>query len=267
MGIRSDAHHRPRPGSAGGGSGGARLGPGFGVDERGPPFLSTPVNIGRHFDEDERKPFDASAAFPRRPAPVPDPVSRPLAISVRSDPKPPAQPQPQPRSGPGTAPNAWGLRREEAKPVLEPVQPVQASSGASLSSRFAQASAIDQVSSGRWKLMKPVSPPAADVEAVRFEETVRVVDEARVSSPLHQEVKERGFGYNEGARPVSNEGRSGGVSQMHQQQQGLGLEGGERPKLKLLPRSRPMEGNDTWFLDEKQVHSFSSPSVFIWDLL
>ncbi|ONK74758.1 uncharacterized protein A4U43_C03F9850 [Asparagus officinalis] len=57
-----------------------------------------------------------------------------------------------------------------------------------------------------------------------------------------------------GARPVSNEGRSGGVSQMHQQQQGLGLEGGERPKLKLLPRSRPMEGNDTWFLDEKQEH-------------
>lgn len=63
---RSDLHRhhflRPRPGSAGAVSASSR-----GIDDRPLAFFPHPTHISRHFDEDERTPFEASSA-PRRPA-------------------------------------------------------------------------------------------------------------------------------------------------------------------------------------------------------
>ncbi|VAH29268.1 unnamed protein product [Triticum turgidum subsp. durum] len=107
-----------------------------------PSFLTNPSRIGRHFDEDERTPFELAA--PRRPAP--SPPSFPSVPAVA-----PA------RSGPG---NAWGAKREVA-PAAPPVVPAASSGQIWSATRIAQASAVEKVISGRWHLSKPSSPPAS----------------------------------------------------------------------------------------------------------
>lgn len=85
-------------------------------------------------------------------------------------------------------------------------------------------------------------------------------DRERVRSPVHPEVKERNATNlcNEGARPVSNEGRFGG-SQLHQQGP---VELLERPKLKLLPRTKPLEpSSETQGIDDKQGYQPPVSSV------
>ncbi|WOL07646.1 hypothetical protein Cni_G16391 [Canna indica] len=184
---RSDLHHhhllRPRPGSAGAAS--TRS-----LDDRPPVFLSHSTHIGRHFDEDERKPFDASSAPRRAPAPEnavrsPPPRSdskRPLSSPVVPSPiilPAPVSAFPPPSTNLGPAPSAWGPRKEVGidPQSLLPAQPAPTVWSAS---RLAQASAVEKVTSGRWQLRPPEVEIIRSQESEeldrRFVETVRVVD-------------------------------------------------------------------------------------------
>ncbi|XP_074555694.1 uncharacterized protein LOC141811572 isoform X2 [Curcuma longa] len=307
---RSDLqnHHflRPRPGSAGAASASARA-----LEERPAAFLSHPPHIGRHFDEDEREPFDASSV-PRRAA-APDDVLRPFA-PPRSEPKRPissptvpspviapvpnpghVSPSPPPSSNVGSA---WGPRKEVgSKPLPSlPIQPVCSAS------RLAQASAVEKVSSGRWNLRHPeaetVKPHEREDLERQFVETVgnvdgiyrdrerenpksvssplvyadvkeralpgsypvRVLDQHRARSPMYPEVNEKqttGYLF-EGVRPTSSDGAFSG-SKLHKQG---ATEVFERPKLKLLPRRKPLESQDIQNrdFDDKQAYQVSMNS-------
>ncbi|XP_020086439.1 protein FAM110C isoform X2 [Ananas comosus] len=249
-------HHRLRPGSAGGvaSAGGVVTATAVrGFDERPPAFLSQPVHIGRHFEEDERKPFDASSAS-RRP-PAADPV-RPLPPppAARSEPSRPISGPAATYQSPAPAanglspsapvPNAWAARKEAAgEPAA--VQPSPAWSA----SRLALASAVEKVTSGRWqsKLAEVETIRSPEVETVdrRFADSVRVGEEVysdRVRSPVNVETKE--------TRPVSDEGRLG-RPQLNQQ---AAAEVPERPKLKLFPRTKPLEPSETRVFEEKQEY-------------
>ncbi|TKW35167.1 hypothetical protein SEVIR_2G354300v4 [Setaria viridis] len=194
-----------------------------------PSFLTTPSRIGRHFDEDERTPFEPAA--PRRPAPSPTSFA-PAPVVVPA------------RSGPG---NAWGPRREAA-PVASPVGPAPASTGGQIwsATRIAQASAVEKVISGRWHPSKPSSPPAP-VSAPVVETPVAP---PQMERPRSVGVREVDGGVERGAapvRPASHEGRVG---------DGRVAEVPERPKLKLLPRSKPVEAPEPspTYVEDKQVH-------------
>uniref|UniRef100_A0A453BCV8 Uncharacterized protein n=1 Tax=Aegilops tauschii subsp. strangulata TaxID=200361 RepID=A0A453BCV8_AEGTS len=191
-----------------------------------PSFLTNPSRIGRHFDEDERTPFELAA--PRRPGP--SPPSFPSVPAVA-----PA------RSGPG---NAWGAKREVA-PAAPPVVPAASSGQIWSATRIAQASAVEKVISGRWHLSKPSSPPASVSAPVLETQVVSPEMERPRSVGLRglDVAMEKGV---EPVRPASHEGRVG---------EGKIGEVPERPKLKLLPRSKPIESPapSPTYIEEKQV--------------
>nr|CAB3458232.1 unnamed protein product [Digitaria exilis] len=194
-----------------------------------PSFLTTPSRIGRHFDEDERTPFEPAA--PRRPAPSPTSFA-PAPVVVPA------------RSGPG---NAWGPRREAA-PAASPVGTAPASAGGQIwsATRIAQASAVEKVISGRFNPSKPSSPPTPASAPVA--QTPVALPE--IERPRSVGVRELDAGVERGAapvRPASHEGRVG---------DGRIAEAPERPKLKLLPRSKPIEAPEPspTYVEDKQVH-------------
>ncbi|KAG0545271.1 hypothetical protein BDA96_02G346700 [Sorghum bicolor] len=196
-----------------------------------PSFLTNPSRIGRHFDEDERTPFEPAA--PRRPAPSPTSFA----------PAPVVAPT---RSGPG---NAWGPRKE-ASPASSPVGPAPASAGGQIwsATRIAQASAVEKVISGRWHPSKPSSPPAPVPVPAPVLETP--VTPPEIERPRSVGVRELDSAVERGAapvRPASHEGRVG---------EGRAGEVPERPRLKLLPRSKPIEAPEPspTYVEEKQVH-------------
>ncbi|KAM0882682.1 hypothetical protein ACQ4PT_032132 [Festuca glaucescens] len=237
-----------------------------------PSFLTNPSHLGRHFDEDERTPFEP--VTPRRPAP--SPPSFPSAPAVG-----PA------RSGPG---NAWGAKKEVA-PAAAPAVPAASGGQIWSATRIAQASAVEKVISGRWHLSKPSSPttPASapvletqvappemerprSVGAREFDgvmERPGFIGARGLENPMDRprlvavrdldgamdrprSVGVRGLDVAmekgvEPVRPVSHEGRVGEVK--------IG-EMPERPKLKLLPRSKPIEppAPSPTYVEEKQVH-------------
>ncbi|PKA45668.1 hypothetical protein AXF42_Ash011008 [Apostasia shenzhenica] len=280
-------HHRSRPGSAGGIP---RV-----FEDRGSTFLSTPSLIGRHFDEDERKPFDASSA-PRRPsvatgdaARSPPHAAAPTPATSHSDVKRPSSSPVvshhlSPSSVfPTSAGNAWAGRKEAHAGEGPLAQPASILSSFAAASRFAQASAIEKVSSGRWQSKLP------DVEVIRSQEVqslerklteaVRIEEDEgngrgramvysgmverklggfhsdgprnqeRARSPVHSVSKERnplGF-HSDLVRPVSHEGS---LAAQHTLDDTL-----ERPKLKLLRRTKPLEASDSQALDVNLVTS------------
>ncbi|KMS96557.1 hypothetical protein BVRB_8g201920 [Beta vulgaris subsp. vulgaris] len=299
MGGRSE--HRLRPSS----SGSMRS-----LDENKTPFLTSTVNIGRNFDEDERKPLDGGASAPRRTV-NDDSIG---ASVVRSEPRVvrvdsgklsgqpslgPVAPQMGGVSGSSysarvvegghssvgvsSRPNAWGARKEP-RGVGEP--DASPWSGQSTVSKFAQASALDQISSGRWQT-KPLQQQV-DIEVIKpldsrnslygrendpyvggvnfmsereYYETTLVghverglaIEEAgrggfkempgveRVHSPVQSSV----LFTNEG-QPAYPDGKSGGPELQHPP------EVGERPKLKLLPRSKPLDAQELSGIDYRQ---------------
>ncbi|XP_047063241.1 translation initiation factor IF-2-like [Lolium rigidum] len=235
-----------------------------------PSFLTNPSRIGRHFDEDERTPFEP--ATPRRPAP--SPPSFPSAPAVG----------PAARSAPG---NAWGAKKEAAPPAA-PAVPAASAGQIWSATRIAQASAVEKVISGRWHLSKPsspttppvletqVAPPEMErprsVGAREFDgvmERPGLVGVRGMENPMERprlvavrdmdgamerprSVGVRGMDVAvekgvEQVRPASHEGRVGEVK--------VG-EVPERPKLKLLPRSKPIEppAPSPTYVEEKQVH-------------
>ncbi|KAL6871497.1 hypothetical protein ACP4OV_014326 [Aristida adscensionis] len=178
-----------------------------------PSFLTNPSRIGRHFDEDERTPFEPAA--PRRPAPLPTAFApSPVVVPARS----------------GTG-NAWGPRRESS-PAASPADPAPAGGQIWSATRIAQASAVEKVISGRWHSSKPSSPPAPVSAPVVVETPVLLPEMER---PRSVGVRELDGGLERGVapvRPASHEGRVG---------EGRVEEVPERPKLKLLPRSKPVD--------------------------
>lgn len=254
-----------------------------------PPFL--PGFIGRHFDEDERKPFGSSDP-PRRP--LSDPAPRPAPAASRSDPLPKPQVQQRPRSGPGQ--NAWGTRKEA---VLDPA-PLLVLTGVAAKESLEQASAVEKISSGRWLTRQAAAPvPAAatvaDVEVIavedvdrRFGESVRITEGTRArgyggdirnldqergrsrhvdvseawaseekqfyqspADPLHMENVHEMYG----SKPVLRPGAAGADS---------GSRVIERPKLNIKPRSLPVEQSDeTTERDRKTVFGGARPRELV----
>ncbi|XP_059660978.1 uncharacterized protein LOC132307274 [Cornus florida] len=305
------------------------------------PFFNHSAQIGRNFDEDERKPLDGVSA-PRRT--ISDESTRSMQIS--SEPKPEYSSTGKLPSrhvsasvselsggtassyaakfaaaghvtvnseslgssssysarftearhvggnggrnvAAGSSPNAWAVRKE-AVDIMEPVPAVQSAPNAAL--KFANASALEKVSSGRW-MSKQTIHHQTDIEVIRHPESESeyrsngnnifnknthnvmhpaggmeyhdmalardaerslIVDDGirgssrellaheRATSPLYPEAKERKpTMYAEGLPALSN-GKSGGL----EVKSPTPSEPSERPKLKLLPRSKPLEGLD-----------------------
>lgn len=286
---RSD--HRPRPGSAG---------TTRSFDEK-VAFLSHPPHLGRNFEEDERKPFEGGISSSRRSVRDDDDAGSRLPSSGRQDSKlsstarqasvavshsSPAAAMKIPTSvtnsqfpssnngqiaGSNSVPNAWAVRREGVERMPSPTL-----TGPSVASKFAQASALEKISSGRWQT-KPAASiyhhHVPDVEVIRYSETES--DNIHygmnpANGPIEYESEhgrhgegggtdlldnERGRNslfYSDGDRPASTEGKFGG-SWMQSQLQ-MPSELSERPKLKLLPRTKPLEPSESHVGDFKQVH-------------
>ncbi|XP_042478445.1 uncharacterized protein LOC122059614 isoform X2 [Macadamia integrifolia] len=324
---RSD--HRSRPGS----SGATRN-----FDEKAS-LLSHPTHIGRNFDEDERKPLDGvsvprrtvsdeSSVPPGRPEQKADSMSAGKLtgkISTSVSHSPGVSPSSFPARFTGAAatgmnshiqagtngqasasshPNAWGTRKEVVG-VCEPV-PSAALSGPSVITRFAQASALEKVSSGRWQTKHPIHH-SPDIEVIRYSDSEsdfhlkannacigiapfsergdhdamrgrytergHIADDAahgsgrelpdyeRLRSPLYLEAKDRVRSsiypevkdgslpiYPNAVRPASTEGKFAGS----QTPAPMSPEVSERPKLKLLPRSKPLDTSEAPAVEFKE---------------
>ncbi|CAL9194302.1 unnamed protein product [Musa hybrid cultivar] len=252
---RSDYHHhllRPRPGSAGAASSSAR-----GLDERPPALLPHSTPNGGHFDEDERKPFDASSAprrspaapdnTPRTPPPTRSDTKRPISSQVV--PSPATVPVPvsafsPPSGNPGSASSAWGQRKEVG---TEPPPPLPTQPKATMwsASRLAQASAVEKVSSGRWQLRPPEGEAIRSQESEgldrRIGEANRVMDDVyrdrqterprSVSSLVaYAEVKETTLpGYHTDRESEQERARSPVYPEMEKNVVGFSSEGVSRP--------------------------------------
>ncbi|KAK6932418.1 hypothetical protein RJ641_002042 [Dillenia turbinata] len=283
-GNRQD-HHRLRPGS----SGSTRN-----FDEK-TPFFSHNTHIGRNFDEDERKPLDGVSA-PRRTfsdesiqAPVTRVETRVSSRQVATgggshfpgsstgshglrynEPSHPGLNPPN--SVGGSYPNAWTARKEAAAGVAvnEPVHSVWIGGSVPVS-KFAQASALEKVSSGMWQTklaslnqmesenVGHSEMPSGtmrgneyyDASSARHAERSLTVEDGsrgyeRVRSPVYPEEKDRGLvNYNDGVKMAPSIGSD--------LQQALAPEVSERPKLKLLPRTKPSENLEPPAVD-RQVY-------------
>lgn len=315
--------HRLRPGSAGA----VRT-----YDDK-TPFLNHNVQIGRNFDEDERKPLDGGSA-PRRT--VSDENIR-GGVPVRQEPKSdyslagnvPTRPATTPISqfpvgssggsyaarfseaanvssgsrsyvqsevrslGPsnshvgvestmsGPSPNAWGPR----KVAVGISEPVAASwSAPDAATKLAHASALEKVSSGRWLSNQSKQ---IDVEVIRHPEP-----EAKVQSKGNtyttfsygstdvaaggREFHDASLARHAGMSLSINDGMStsthpGGV-QVQPPFSG-GTFGGsdlhltapseltERPKLKLLPRSKPVESVESHSAYKQTIQTSGEPVI------
>ncbi|KAM7525186.1 hypothetical protein LguiA_015088 [Lonicera macranthoides] len=184
--------------------------------------------------------------------------------------------------GGGSYPNAWGLRKDAvAVGGAEAAPPSWSAPDAA--TKLAHASALEKVSSGRWhsKQPQPVHHRNVDVEVIRHPETesgaysmghslyyksthdatdlrtgreFNAVDGKellvynRTMSPIYSETKERRAQmYVDVEQPPRNAGKFVGS----ELQSPVLSESVERPKLKLLPRSKPSENVESYF-DYKQ---------------
>ncbi|KAL4563122.1 hypothetical protein LXL04_027155 [Taraxacum kok-saghyz] len=240
--------HRLRPGSAGA----VRT-----YDDK-TPFLSHNVQIGRNFDEDERKPLDGGST-PRRT--VSDENIRTgntttTPAAVRQEPKfeyplagnIPNRPSTTPVShfpttnttsgsyaarfteqgnvgvvNSSPSPNAWGPRKLPGTTTT--TEPVAASwSAPDAATKLAHASALEKVSSGRWLSNQHKQ---IDVEVIRHHHHHHPEPEAKCGGAAR---------VNEAAVVVP---RTDLVQDLQPPP-----EVAERPKLKLLPRSKPVENSE-----------------------
>ncbi|XP_041028951.1 uncharacterized protein LOC121268677 isoform X3 [Juglans microcarpa x Juglans regia] len=296
------------------------------------PFLTDTACIGRNFDEDERKPLDGVSA-PRRT--ISDESIRVPGARVELKPEYGSGgslvgQQGLAASGAvnayaakvsevtcggvnsqnlggnsglgvgGGYPNAWAARKEVVR-VNEPVQQ-SAWSGTTAVSKLASASALEKVSSGRWKSKLSLNFQA-DVEDVmspkmesvfqsnsygnssynmvdvmggrdyhdatlvrQVERGLNIEDGVLVTrkefpeyeiavAPIYSDVKEWNPTIHMDRTPVArNDGRLGGS----ELQPPVHLEPSERPKLKLLPRTKPLKSSEQPAIDHVQGHRRAS---------
>ncbi|KAL6567472.1 hypothetical protein OROGR_001140 [Orobanche gracilis] len=161
----------------------------------------------------------------------------------------------------GSNSNAWGIRKEAAG-MKAPV----AWSAPDSKTKLAHASALEKVSSGRWNSKQHVpSPKDAEGES-RYDanslcnkrisnrpESVGVPEYCDVSLMMHGERSLAvGDGIHGGAREVLGYDRAPSIVRVNSYDRNttvnvnglesiMPLESSERPKLKLLPRSKPLE--------------------------
>lgn len=283
------------------------------------PFLAHPGHIGRHFDEDERKPLDGVVSAQRRTISdesfhvelKPESVSTGRVSNWGG-----SASFSQASSGPvnsyagrvaeqshvgvisqnsvgssgqvgsGSHPNAWTARRDVAGGVTEPVQ--SGWNGQSAVSKLAHASALEKVSSGRWQSKHSVQYHA-DVQVIQHPETdsglhpksyddnvyngtdvmggrefsdaalaghvkrgsniedgfwgcrKEELDHERTNTSTLLDVKERKpTYYADRVQPAHSNGKFCGP----ESQPLVHSEASERPKLKLLPRTKPLENSE-----------------------
>ncbi|GAB4826795.1 hypothetical protein Ancab_033676 [Ancistrocladus abbreviatus] len=297
------------------------------------PFLSNSAQIGRNFDEDERKPLDGLAG-PRKSV-IDDNIRSPpmlvepkqdggrfsgqqgsvsiLQISgvnagsymgrvVQGDHMGISSRTQGSGSGghavTGSYPNVWTVRKE-AVSVNE--TPSASWGGRSAVSKFAQASALDKVSSGRWQT-KPVHQQA-DVEVIRhselqgnlytgendFSSGVNMMKEGEYHETKLAMDAERGLTIEDRIRsgvkglPATDRVRSpvsdakertsvsysnGGLSGNPDNKYGnselqVSTEALDRPKLKLLPRTKPLDMSEASILDPKQGFPWPSDAIHV----
>ncbi|KAM7264614.1 hypothetical protein ACFE04_002297 [Oxalis oulophora] len=215
-------------------------------DDKTPFITHTPSHhvVGRNFDEDERKPLDG-LSLPRRTVSddtykAPPPPSKVVGSGSVSPWSSVVENSYAGRvtevavissdnnnnlvNGSRGVPNAWGVRKEV---VNEPAAPEKASAV----SKMAHASALDKVTSGRWLSSKSASHYQPDVDVNRYSEM-----ESALHSKEYSEVKER--------KPETY--KAGGVQHARadvgsEKQSATSMDSTERPKLKLLPRTKPSE--------------------------
>ena len=266
------------------------------LDDCKTPFLTSSVNIGRNFDEDERKPLDGGGPPPPRrtvsdesfggSVMLLEPRVDNRKVSVQSSLGPVGAQiggisgssysarvveGGQSDVGVSSRPNVWGARKE-ANGVGEFVSSTR--SRQSLVSEFAQASALDKISSGRWQT-KPVQN-MVEVEVIRPLESPNsfygwekdsYVDggvsfmskrslgievnrgsfkEMHSGERVHSPAQNSVLFTNEG-QPVFPEATFG-ASELLQPP-----EVSERPKLKLLPRTKPLEIQEAPVVVHSQV--------------
>ncbi|GER52990.1 eukaryotic translation initiation factor-relatedfamily protein [Striga asiatica] len=256
--------HRARPASAGS----IRN-----LDEKAP-FMSYGPHIGRNFDEDERKPLEGPSGQ-RRPIldenvhpQLSHPVETKVGSQAASTPAtsyagrvsevPKMRSNSQTSSGnssygsndpvigsnsgqaaAGSYPNAWGIRKEAAG-IKEHVP--SAWSAPDAETKLAHASALEKISSGRWNSKQHVHFPKDTEVSVHEEKAYSVKTQDRpevLGSP--------GYG-----KEVPSHDRVRSTSRMDSFERNMSVavngppsvvpsESSERPKLKLLPRSKPIE--------------------------
>ncbi|CAM8994914.1 unnamed protein product [Rhodiola kirilowii] len=284
------------------------------------PFLATTANIGRNFDEDERKPMDGNSGMRRT---VSDEILDPPVIRLEVKPCSVASGRVSGRPGSGLAPsipvagattnsylsgvadrgqievnhlslggqsggqtNVWAARKEAA--VVTEARPHIWSEEVA-ASKLAHASALDKVSSGRWQT-KLLVPQQTEVEVVQCWQTengvspkfqnsypgprIRVAQEGELQDSALAKHAERGLSFSESGHnrhkepltvydvPVhktssgNNTINTDVVHHPNKQSTGNDLhpssESSERPRLNLLPRSKPLEKAEPSALDSKQ---------------
>ncbi|PIA50849.1 hypothetical protein AQUCO_01200252v1 [Aquilegia coerulea] len=350
-------HHRSRPGSSGSINNRSNISgnnnssfSSNNYDEKGSFFSHSSHNIGRNFDEDERKPLDG-LSLPRRTVSdenssnnnvrggggvvLPTSMtmtktdSSSLSSSGRFNGRSVTSQQQMVGGGSGSGggvysgrfagstpvssggsgqstsvPNAWGTKKE----VVSVVEPVNHSnwSGPNAVSRFAQASALEKVSSGRWQTKPPVihQPDVEiirysddsdfhaakdnysynevglmnekadfDIVSGRFVEKCQIVEDEvngaggkgylyqeRARSPMYSEAGERNLSFHRDVvRPTSTDGKLDGSYT----QPPMRTEVVERPKIKLLPRTKPLENLEAPIMNYAQVHQPPSHSTHV----
>lgn len=254
-------------------------------------FLPHTANIGRNFSEDERKPLDGHSA-PRRM--VSDDVFRVAnsRLEVKADSGRhsgwSAAPGPFPgnnngeSSASGTHPNAWAARKEV--PVVEGGQsswntqpPV---------SSLVHSSALEQVSSGRWQT-KLLVPSQMGFDVVKHSEIESRGYKANSHVPNHGDgthgtLVERGLVAEDGiqggkkfareyeklpgptyldareVKAVPHPNYSDVRPAGHFAQPTASSEVVERPKLNLLPRTKPIESVEKPVIDGKMENGASN---------
>ncbi|XVE87873.1 hypothetical protein DITRI_Ditri19aG0023400 [Diplodiscus trichospermus] len=182
----------------------------------------------------------------------------------------------------GLHPNAWVTRKEVSVGVAEPVQSL--SSEQSAVSKLARASALEKVSSGRWQSQQAIhyhedmdvsklsETESGDVTSARHVERgldnedgiqggrKQLPEYERKRGPNYMEVKEKkSVIRGEGIHSTRSDGKFGG-SEM-QASLSMPSESSEWRKLKLLPRTKPLDNLESTVIDSKQRHQRSSESV------
>ncbi|XAR53725.1 hypothetical protein NMG60_11022381 [Bertholletia excelsa] len=173
----------------------------------------------------------------------------------------------------GIHPNAWSVRNE-AVSTTEPL-PV-GWSGLDAGSKLAHASALEKVSSGRWQSRQSIHHQA-DVEAIRHsivESQIQLKDERFHDRSGHHSLNSvGGVEYHDLARlaerSLAVENSPSSLSGVQRAHDGVKIgelavhsELSERPKLKLLRRSKPLDSPES-NLNCKQDHqqSYNSDQI------
>ncbi|XP_024028853.1 uncharacterized protein LOC21404459 isoform X2 [Morus notabilis] len=248
------------------------------------PFLTHAAHIGRNFDEDERKPLDGVVA-PTRPEPRQESASvgglwgrqgaAPMS-QVNSHSGRVAEASLDTNNGQGVGgayPNVWVARKEAAGITERPQSPWSAPMAVS---KLAHASALEKVSSGRWQSKH--SMHQSDAELVRASETESGSQSKDYGNNAYNKIDAIGVVESYDATLAGHGKRvlnvddyvHGGRKEFPDYERTRApvnsetstyVQPSERPKLKLLSRTKPLESVEHTVADHIQGHQKVTESV------